>query len=152
MELILWRHADAEDVGLAGDEARKLTKRGRKQADRVARWLEPRLGKDWRIVSSPARRALETVEPMGRKFEVSGAVGAGAEAASVLREVGWPEGGASVLVVGHQPTLGELAARLLGARRGGMAVRKGAVWWFAARDGETVLRAVVDAELLEGPG
>ena len=57
MDLILWRHADAEDVGSQGDAARNLTKKGRKQAERIAEWLRPRLEGDWRILCSPAARA-----------------------------------------------------------------------------------------------
>ena len=68
------------------------------------------------------------------------------------REAGWPDAGRNVLVVGHQPTLGEVAARLLGAS-GGLAVRKGAIWWFAARSRhEVVLKAVLDPDLAEERG
>src|SRR6187551_1659451 len=126
MELILWRHADAEDTNPQGDLARRLTKKGRKQAERMARWLGPRLEGGWRVVCSPAQRALETVEPLGREFEVSQAVTTSASAQSVLREAGWPKG-ERVIVVGHQPTLGEVAAILLGGGVGDVSVRKGAI-------------------------
>jgi len=57
-----------------------------------------------------------------------------------------------VVVVGHQPTLGEVAARLLSGGEAEWSVRKGAVWWFSARDRggelEVVLTAVVAPELL----
>ena len=152
MELILWRHADAEDPGPQGDAARRLTKKGRKQAERMARWLDARMEGPWRIVVSPAARALETVEPLGREFEVRETVSTSAFADSVLREVDWPRG-SRVLVVGHQPTLGEVAAQLLGGAAGEVSVRKGAVLWFATRSREgvteTVLRAVLDPEMLE---
>ena len=36
MELILWRHAEAEGPGPKGDLARSLTKKGRRQAERMA--------------------------------------------------------------------------------------------------------------------
>ena len=39
MELILWRHAEAEDGVPDGERA--LTKKGRKQARAVAAWLKP---------------------------------------------------------------------------------------------------------------
>jgi phosphohistidine phosphatase len=153
MELILWRHADAEDAGAQGDLSRRLTKKGRKQAERMARWLAPRMLGDWRVICSPAQRALETVEPLGREFEVRDAVSTSSDAAGVLREAGWP-GGERVLVVGHQPTLGEVAALLLGGQAGEVSVRKGAILWFATRsregDGETLLKAVLDPETLEG--
>jgi phosphohistidine phosphatase len=107
----------------------------------------------WRIVVSPAQRALETVEPLGREIEVRESVSTAASAQGVLREAGWPDGG-RVLVVGHQPTLGEVAAWLLGGEAGEVSVRKGAVLWFATRSRddrvETLLKVVLDPETLEG--
>ena len=152
MELILWRHADAEDPGPAGDFARNLTKKGRKQAQRMADWLRPRLDGDWRILCSPAARALQTVEPLGREFDVRDALGPSSYAAAVIRDVGWPAG-ENTVVVGHNPTLAEVAAQLLAGSQGEVAFRKGAVWWFATRmrenRTETVLKAVVDPDMLE---
>ena len=152
MELILWRHAEAEDDNPHGDLARRLTRKGAKQAERMARWLKPRLEGDWRIVSSPAQRALETVAPLAMPYEVREPVSTAASARSVLAEAGWPDSD-RVLVVGHQPTLGEVAALLLGGEAGEVSVRKGAILWFATRerDGqtETVLKAVLDPEMLE---
>ena len=63
MELILWRHADAEDG--SPDMARRLTKKGRKQAEHVAEWLEKRLPNDYVLISSPAVRAREMAEVLG---------------------------------------------------------------------------------------
>ena len=152
MELILWRHADAEDVGPQGDLSRRLTKKGRKQAERMARWLNARLEGDWRVVCSPAQRARETVEPLGREFETSEEVSTSASARSVLQEAGWP-GADRVLVVGHQPTLGEVASLLLGAGSGEFSVRKGAILWFLSREragaAEVVLKTVLDPDGIE---
>lgn len=152
MELILWRHAEAEDgIGIA-DSERALTRKGRRQAERMAEWLRPRLAGDWRVLVSPAKRTLETVDPLGISFDVTAEVGTGADAQRILRVSGWPAG-KKVLVVGHQPTLGNVAAELLGGS-GDVSFRKGAVWWFAtrSRDGgdETVLRAVMNPEMLDG--
>ena len=152
MELILWRHAEAEDDAPHGDLARELTKRGRRQAERMAQWLRPRLEGEWRVVVSPSQRTLQTVKPLELPFEVSEAVGTGAGPESVLREVKWPDS-ARVLVVGHQPTLGEVAALLLQGEAGDVAMRKGAVWWFSTREREgrteTVLKAVMNPEMLD---
>ena len=41
MNLILWRHAEAEDG--VPDLERGLTDKGRRQADAAARWLRPYL-------------------------------------------------------------------------------------------------------------
>ena len=48
MELILWRHADAED-GLP-DLSRRLTPRGIKQAERMAAWLLQRLPGKFHVI------------------------------------------------------------------------------------------------------
>lgn len=153
MDLILWRHAEAEDHAALGDSARPLTKRGRRQAERMAHWLRPRLEGEWRIVVSPAQRTLETVKALEMPFEVSEAVGTAGGPASVLREANWPDAARPVIVVGHQPTLGEVAARLLQGEGGDVSMRKGAVWWFStrARDGrtETVLKAVMNPDMLD---
>ena len=152
MELILWRHAEAEDAGPKGDLARELTKKGRKQAERMADWLRPRLEGKWKVIASPAARAIQTVTPLGLDYEVRPAIDPMRSASDLLREVGWPEGG-RVIAVGHNPTFGEVAARLVGGAAGEVAFRKGAIWWFVTRerDGrhETVLKVVLDPETLE---
>ncbi len=148
MELILWRHAEAEDLAAGGDIARALTKRGRKQAERMGAWLKPRLAGEWLVLSSPAKRAIQTAKGLDMPYEEREGLGPGASIASILREAGWPDGKPSVVIVGHQPTLGEVAARLLGCRAD-VAIRKAAIWWFAAKGGQTVLKCVLDPELLE---
>jgi phosphohistidine phosphatase len=152
MELILWRHADAEDADGKDDAARELTKKGRKQAERMAKWLRPRLEGDWRILVSPAKRALQTVKPLDLAFEENEAIGTGTSPAALLRAAGWTSGEGQVLVVGHQPTLGEVAAQILGTEDD-LAIRKGAIWWFVARGSgdnmEVVLRAALSPDLLD---
>ncbi len=146
MNLILWRHAEAEDANAGGDMARELTKRGRKQAKQMAHWLDDHLEGDWKILVSPAQRTLQTVEPLDREFEVSEAISTATNAAKVLRAAGWPDGG-NVLVVGHQPTLGEVAGLLLKGEEVGVAIRKGAIWWFVAREREGKMEAIVKTVL-----
>lgn len=145
MDLILWRHAEAED-GLP-DAKRALTGRGRKQAARMADWLNPRLPPDIRILVSPAVRTQQTAQALGREVEVVPALAPGARAADLLAAAGWPDGAYPVLLVGHQPTLGEVAMQLLAGRVGDLSIKKGAVWWFQGRERDTgnevVLRAVV---------
>lgn len=150
MDLILWRHAEAED-GMP-DVKRKLTARGRKQARQVARWLGKRLPMDARILSSPALRAVQTAEALERPFERLDKLDTGANAASLLGAVGWPHTGGTVVIVGHQPTLGRAAALLLTGDAADWSVRKGALWWFTRRmrngTAETVLRAVIAPDLV----
>ena len=150
MDLLLWRHAEAEDG--APDKARALTARGRKQARAVARWLAKRLPEDARILVSPAVRAQQTVAALGHSAETEPRVDVGATPHEVLVAAGWPESGGTVLVVGHQPTLGQVAALALTGVHASWPVKKGAVWWLARRvrggDAEVVLRAVMGPDLL----
>ena len=152
MELILWRHAEAEDPGPKGDFARELTKKGRKQAERMAAWLRPRLEGEWRVIASPAARAVQTVTPLGLDYEVVPEIDPSRSAPDLLRAVAWPKGG-RVVAVGHNPTLGEVAAQLLGSRGGEAAFKKGAIWWFATRSRgdaiETVLKAVMAPDMID---
>src|SRR5674476_1390644 len=59
MDLILWRHAEAEDG--TPDHARELTAKGIKQAGKVAAFLHQHLPQDHRILVSPATRTQQTV-------------------------------------------------------------------------------------------
>ena len=136
MDLILWRHADAEDARGNDDLGRALTARGRDQAARMAAWLKPRLPPGARILASPAVRCQQTVAALGRPATTVDAIGPGASADRVLGAAGWPDGGGTVLVVGHQPTLGEAVARALG-EDGGTTMRKGSLCWLRS-DGDAV--------------
>lgn len=150
MELILWRHAEAE----AGtpDMARALSKKGRNQAARMADWLNPRLPQPVRILMSPAMRTMQTAQALGRSCEQDAALAPGASAQSVLNAAGWPDADGCVVVVGHQPTLGQVAVQLLTGQGGDIAFRKGGIWWFQSRvrDArvEVLLKAVVSPDWL----
>lgn len=153
MELVLWRHADAE-VGMV-DLKRSLTDKGRKQAVRVARWLRPRLEGQWDVLVSPAARARQTADALDLEYDVRITLGPAATEDALLREAGWPRSERNVIIVGHQPTLGRVAARLLTGHVGDLSVKKGAVWWFSGRydrrvgPSETVLRAVIGPDLAD---
>lgn len=150
MDLILWRHAEAED-GIP-DEERKLTDRGIKQAARVTEWLLDHLPKEFRVVASPAKRTQQTAMTLTREFETSADLAVGTTPERVLDAAGWPNAGGTVIVVGHQPTLGEIASALLGDAHGQCSIKKGAVWWFTCRDREVgqkyQLRAVISPDFL----
>ena len=156
MNLILWRHAAAEDAPPAddGDDddlARTLTKRGRKQAEIMAAWLNVHLPADFELLVSPALRARQTAEALQARFRTVPELGPGASPDDVLAAVNWPRGRGTVVVVGHQPTLGMVAALLLSGVPASWAIKKGAAWWIASRDREegaqSVLRAVVTPDL-----
>jgi phosphohistidine phosphatase len=150
MDLILWRHAEAEDG--VPDAERALTKKGRKQAQALAAWLEGHLPRQARILVSPAARAQQTAAALGFDFVTTREIGVGATAGELLQAAGWPDAGGAVLVVGHQPTLGRVAALLLAGAEADWSIKKGAVWWFTHRvrdgGGQVVLRAVVGPDLV----
>ena len=150
MDMILWRHAEAEDG--QPDDQRGLTPKGEKQAAAMAAWLGPRLPDDTRSMVSPASRSQDTAKALTKDFVTAPEVGVGASAGSVLSATGWPRAGGAVLVVGHQPALGEVAALLLSGTEGTWSLKKGAVWWFTYRireeQAETVLRLAISPEFL----
>lgn len=148
MDLIVWRHAEAHEAEPGEDDMnRVLTSRGKKQAERMAVWLESQLPQGTRVLSSPAVRAEQTVRALGRKYKVRDALSPGASVADILETSGWPDAKYPVLVVGHQPTLGAVMAELLGMPEPACTIRKGAVWWVRRRHREgqdqTLLHAVL---------
>lgn len=128
MDLILWRHAEAEDS--TPDLARKLTAKGHQQAEKMAHWLNSRLAPDTRILVSPAVRAQETAAALKRPFTTINSIAPDANAKAILIASDWPLSNHPVMIVGHQPTLGEVAAYLLSDQNTSFSVKKGAIWWF----------------------
>lgn len=156
MDLILWRHAEAEDPQPGQPDAkRRLTLRGQKQARKMARWLRDHLphgGKGCRILVSPADRTQETATALELPFELEPKIALGTSVASHLAACGWPDEVNTVLLVGHQPTLGNVASQLLSGKSQAWSVKKGSVWWFQYRErlggGETLLKAVISPDML----
>lgn len=150
MELILWRHAEAIDG--VPDMERFLTDKGLKQAERMASFLRSRIPQDTRILVSPAIRAQQTAQALTKHFFTEPALAPNCSVNALLKAANWPDGNGSVLIVGHQPTLGEAAALLLCDSHASFSVRKGAVWWLTrhTQDGDyqTRLRLVISPDLL----
>jgi len=153
MDLILWRHAEAREAADGEDDLqRPLTARGEKQAARMAAWLDRQLPEGLRVMSSPALRTQQTVQALGRKYKLRAELLPGGSPHDLLELARWPHARGAVLVVGHQPMLGQTIAQLLGLQAGDCAVRKGAVWWLRQRQRheqpETVVMAVQTADFL----
>ena len=152
MNLILWRHAEAEDT--RPDMQRALTRRGLKEAALMAQWLHLQMPPDTRVICSPAERAKQTAHALVSKFEIINALAPSKGMADLLAAAGWPEAGNAhtVLVVGHQPTLGQTAALLIGGAEAPWSIRKGAVWWISNRvrgqGAKAVLRMVMGPDRL----
>ena len=149
MDLIVWRHAEAEDG--VPDLERRLTAKGRKQAERVAQWLLQRLPARFALIASPAVRAQQTAEALGVPVKTDRTLAPGASPAAILKASGWPDYKTAAVIVGHQPDLGRVVAELLGTK-GSFSVKKGGLWWISNRvrdeKDQVVVRAVVSPDLL----
>lgn len=151
MELILWRHAEAK-LGLP-DEARTLNTKGRKQAAKMAVWLDVNLPESCKILVSPAVRTVQTAEALGRKIRIHPDLGPNADAATILAAANWPNARESVLIIGHQPALGQIASLLIAGMQQNWRIRRGNVWWISQRErGESsgngiFLRAVIAPDM-----
>ena len=145
MDLILWRHAQAE-VG-EPDFGRVLTAQGRKQATKMATWLDRSLPSGCRILCSPTARTVQTAEALDRKFKIVPELGPLALPGEALAVAGWPDARGAVMLIGHQPWLGQLASLLLTGVAKDLTIKKSNAWWIARRqrdDGnELYLRAVL---------
>lgn len=171
MDLLLWRHAEAE-MG-SDDLARPLTRKGRLQARRISAWLErmaPAQLSGLSIRVSPARRTCQTADALARDYQIDARLAPDADWSALLASAGlpyprpadhpphrpdarlWPHDQPPLLIVGHQPTLGLAAAVLLAGQALPWSIRKGSLWWITCRlrDGQAqaVLRHVIDPDSL----
>lgn len=150
MDLVLWRHAEAEcgepDLG------RRLTSKGLRHARRMGAWLDRHLPNGSRVLVSPADRAQQTALALKRKFRTCDAIGPEATVAAILASAGWPDAREPVVILGHQPSLGGVISFLLFGEETPWAVRKGSVWWLSNRDlsrtSPVIIRAVVGPEFV----
>ena len=133
MRLILMRHADAVDSA-GNDSSRTLSDHGWEQARAMGDWLQALGVPIGRAVSSPYPRALETAErvaecqtaPVSVIIEERLAPGMTRETGSALIHEFGVEEESCLLMVGHAPDMDKLAAHLIGAAEGGIAMKKGA--------------------------
>jgi len=150
MNLILWRHAEAEDT--SPDSERKLTDKGRRQAEQMAAWLKTHLPDDTRILVSPATRSQQTAQALTKDFTTLDTLAPGASAEQLLAAANWPAAKGTLLIVGHQPSLGMAAAKALTGKADYWTVKKGAIWWLNSRvrgdERQTLLRAVLSPDMI----
>lgn len=159
INLFLWRHAEAEDTW--PDLDRALTTKGQRDAARVAKAIAKQLDENSSIVASPAVRTRETAQPLVKRaaigVEIDSRLAPGATLGEVLAAleaaIASCNGDACTLVmVGHQPWVGQVARRLLTNGNGDWSVKKASAWWLVrrSRDGSTewTLRSVLDPDLV----
>jgi len=133
MELILWRHAEAEahKSDQAADQKRVLTPKGARHASRVGAWLDRQLPSHCRILSSPATRCVQTAEGLGRKFQIVEALNTDSTPHAVLEAAGWPNARQPVVIVGHNPLLGQVASLIFSGQVQDWKIRKASVFWIS---------------------
>jgi phosphohistidine phosphatase len=130
VRLHMLRHASAGDPAeWVGDDAlRPLTRKGRRQSERLGTFLDEHGIRPDVIVSSPLVRAQQTAELVAaalgmtvrRDERLAGDFGR-RELWELLRELGARE----PMLVGHDPDFSELLGELIGGR--GISLRKGSL-------------------------
>lgn len=160
MNLILWRHAEAVDLGVPvtpgsrRDLERPLTEKGKAQAQATAQWLRKNVKRKLRVICSPALRAVQTANAFADEPEIVDALNPLADASHVLGAIQWPQG-VDVLVIGHQPWIGRVASLLLAGQEQDWSVKKSSLWWLTHRirlqrdqeKAQTILRLVLPSDL-----
>ena len=159
-ELYILRHGIAVTRGSAGfsdDSKRPLTPEGKQKMRAIGEGLvKMGIDLDW-IVTSPLVRAVETAEIVAESLgpnipmDFCDALSPGGSAEALISFLAKHRNRKRVLLVGHEPDLSEMAARLVGAgRHANFAFKKGGgclitfnefppkspgclVWWLTAR-------------------
>ena len=148
-DIVLWRHAEAEDG--VPDLERPLTRKGHKQARRMAQWLHKRLPASAVICCSPATRAQQTAQALAhlaaREFVTLAALSPATRLDAALGAIRASDPSRTLVVVGHQPTLGAIVAHLLDTRDPDWPLRKGAIVWLREKETEDGLRVALHTAL-----
>ncbi|HZN62927.1 MAG TPA: phosphohistidine phosphatase SixA, partial [Planctomycetota bacterium] len=118
MKIILGRHGTAEDKADSKEDAdRVLTAEGKEQADLQGRVVAATLGAVDELWTSPLVRALQTAGIASKHLKIKPTVEPLLAISGDLEQLAWKmqrEAVPTLMLVGHQPDLGRLAARLLG--------------------------------------
>ena len=141
MELVLWRHAEAENG--TPDFARQLTSKGTGQAARMAKWLNAKLPENAHLIVSPAQRAQQTAAALDRPFLTDKNVGLSATVKGVLAVANWPNVSGVVVIIGHQPTLGEIATFLVSDDLMALSFQTGELKWYSSTDEQGAITSVL---------
>ena len=153
--IILWRHAEAVDSNHSDsvdhDMARALTKKGQRQAKKMAKWLNKNLNSTnlahekslsntlstkFNVYSSDALRAYQTAQALQANIEVRQGFNPNSSLQKVLAELNLINQVQNLILVGHSPWIGQLAAYLLGAKADEFSIKKGAIWWLRLSESE----------------
>ena len=156
MTLYLLRHAEAE-VLAASDRARRLTEKGEAQAERTGKFCRNHGIVPGVILTSPVTRALQTAKLVAESLEGVDLIevpwaACGMDPWKATEELENYKKFPSVMLVGHQPDLGALAALLIGCDNvGSLHVRKSLLCAIDVSNGfrHGVLEFFVPAKLMD---
>ncbi|MGQ9804711.1 MAG: phosphohistidine phosphatase SixA [Chlorobiales bacterium] len=120
MKLYIFRHGEAEDIGKNGvfrDEERRLTEKGRRDAQKIGAYLKSKKHHVQLLVHSPLVRAVQTAEILSSELncekksvnELSTDFGV----RTYMEVLNKHKGTESLAVVAHQPTLTKLISMLI---------------------------------------
>ncbi|MDF7675862.1 histidine phosphatase family protein [Neisseriaceae bacterium ESL0693] len=132
MEIILWRHAEAQDG--QRDLYRPLTRKGQQQAKISAAWLKEHLPPDTRVLVSQALRSQQTAAYLKRPAAIMPTLNPDTHISSVMNLLQSQTDQTPLVWVGHQPWIGQLCSYLLNGSwlpQQYWSVKKAAFWWFS---------------------
>ncbi len=148
--IIVWRHAEAElaeNDSRESDLARALSTRGQRQAKRMAHWLKQYLPKDTLLLCSPAVRCVQTAEALNYKITLDHTLNPSAKLKEILDVmVSLESTPQNLLLVGHQPWLGQLVTHLTGFSGAELNIKKGAIWWLRQSLNQTYQYNVISVQ------
>ncbi|MBI4427517.1 MAG: phosphohistidine phosphatase SixA [Ignavibacteriales bacterium] len=158
MLIYLLRHGDASQDPSLHDSERPLTQLGQQQAETVARFLQRSRTSISTILSSPLQRAREMAAPLQehlgvRNFRITEYLIPGNDVRQVIAQING-DSVESVLLVGHEPLLGELASLLVTTADDlNVEFKKGALALIEAgspvREAQGVLKWLITAESMD---
>jgi probable hydrolase protein len=136
MNLLLWRHADAE--ALDNDLARQLTIKGKEQARKMAQWINAHFYQDYTCWVSQAKRTQQTASYLTENMVINSKLNPGANVQKIIDELAKLKSNTDLILVGHQPWIGKLALFLINGYHypnSYLSFKKANIWWLENKDG-----------------
>lgn len=148
MQIILWRHAEANEHS-QDDLNRTLTEKGHRQAQITAAWLAKHLPENYLLISSQAKRATQTADYLSAPL-IDAAFNPGASVSAVhsaLKSL-WTEHERPIVLAAHQPFLGQVASLLTRGDTLSQPIKKSGIYWLKARGYTCYYKAILSPKLM----
>ena len=156
MQIILWRHGEAEAADIDFD--RSFTAKGKQQAQKTAHFINRYFPKQREIWVSPLKRSKETASYLDSKERIleQNFLIPSSPAPIIKAHLYRQKSDTNLIIVGHQPWLGELIFSLVlrGIEKNQNKFfelgpfKKGALWWLVLDKDGTHIKAVLTPDLL----